>query len=100
MARVVGNGSRTILPHLLRGVIPPSMPYVSDRVIRSFTKTIIDLQRVVLDHRAGRLHKSDIEMFQLLSSNQIPKCSNSVPWIRYRKSEMFELLSSNQILKE
>eukprot|EP00966_Prymnesium_polylepis_P055159 1275376-Prymnesium_polylepis.1 len=27
----VGFGPRTILPHLLRGVTPPSMPYVSDR---------------------------------------------------------------------
>ena len=28
--KVVGNGPRTILPHPLRGVTPPSMPYVSD----------------------------------------------------------------------
>jgi hypothetical protein len=57
--KVVGNGPRTILPHLLRGVTPPSMPYVSDRVIRSFTKTIVDLRRVMLDHRAGRLQAGD-----------------------------------------
>ena len=50
------NGPRTTLPYLLRGLTPPSLPCLGDRVIRSFTKTIVDLQRVMLDHRAGRLH--------------------------------------------
>jgi hypothetical protein len=50
------NGPRTTLPYLLRGLTPPRLPGLSDRVIRSFTKTIVDLQRVMLDHRAGRLH--------------------------------------------
>ena len=54
--KVKENGLRTILPYLLRGVTPPSMPYLGDRVVISFTKTIVDLQRVMLDHRAGRLH--------------------------------------------
>eukprot|EP00966_Prymnesium_polylepis_P277229 6405569-Prymnesium_polylepis.1 len=50
------NGPRTILPYLLGGVIPPSILYLSDRVVRSLTQTIADLQRVMLSHAAGRLH--------------------------------------------
>ena len=51
------NGPRTTLPYLLRGLTPPRLPGLSDRVIRSFTKTIVDLQRVMIDHRAGRLQR-------------------------------------------
>ena len=50
------NGPRTTLPLLLRGLVPERMPGLSDRVVRSVSKTIVDLQRVMLDYRAGRLH--------------------------------------------
>mmetsp|Transcript_42800 Transcript_42800/g.106725 ORF Transcript_42800/g.106725 Transcript_42800/m.106725 type:complete len:505 (+) Transcript_42800:37-1551(+) len=50
------NGPRTTLPLLLRGLVPERVPGVSDQVVHSLTKTIVDLQRVMLDHRAGRLH--------------------------------------------
>ena len=49
------NGPRTTLPLLLRGLVPERMPGLSDRVVRSVSKTIVDLQRVMLDYRAGRL---------------------------------------------
>ena len=54
--KVAGFGPRTTLPYLLRGLTPPRVPGVSDRVVRPLTKTIVDLQRVMIDHRAGRLH--------------------------------------------
>ena len=50
------NGPRTTLPFLLRGLVPERLPGLSDRVIRSVSKTIVDLQRVMIDYRAGRLH--------------------------------------------
>ena len=50
------NGPRTTLPFILRGLTPPRLLGVSDEVIQSLTKTTVDLQRVMLDYRAGRLH--------------------------------------------
>ena len=57
MVRV--NGPRTTLPFILRGLTPPGHRVlgVSDEVIHSLTKTTVDLQRVMLDYRAGRLHR-------------------------------------------
>ena len=52
------NGPRTTLPFLLRGLVPERMPGLSDRVVRSVSKTIVDLQRVMLDYRAGRLQRA------------------------------------------
>eukprot|EP00966_Prymnesium_polylepis_P028998 672405-Prymnesium_polylepis.1 len=37
------EGYRTLLPHLLRGMAPPSTAYVSDRIVRSLTQTILEL---------------------------------------------------------
>ena len=51
------NGPRTTLPLLLRGLVPERVPGLSDRVVRSVSQTIVDLQRVMLDYRAGRLHR-------------------------------------------
>ena len=53
------NGPRTTLPLLLRGLVPERVPGLSDRVVRSVSKTIVDLQRVMLDYRAGRLQAPD-----------------------------------------
>ena len=53
---VRANGPRTLLPFILRGLTPPGLLGVSDSVVHSLTKTTVDLQRVMLDHRAGRLH--------------------------------------------
>ena len=57
---VRANGPRTTLPFILRGLTPPghSVLGVSDEVIHSLTKTTVDLQRVMLDYRAGRLQFS------------------------------------------
>eukprot|EP00966_Prymnesium_polylepis_P280023 6469807-Prymnesium_polylepis.1 len=50
------DGPRTILPYLLGGMAPPNIPYVTDRVVRCLTQTIVDLQRVMQSHAIGRLH--------------------------------------------
>ena len=57
---VRANGPRTLLPFILRGLTPPGHRVlgVSDEVIHSLTKTTVDLQRVMLDYRAGRLQPS------------------------------------------
>ena len=51
-----GSHSASLVPHILRGSTLPSIPYVSDSLVRSIIHPIVAIRRVVDSHSARMLH--------------------------------------------